>query len=61
MSVDRVKSLSDIMGKQTSSLVVKNFDLCHVMTMAVEVNGQMCQLVTCFHRVLLHRKLKNNA
>ena len=45
-------SLSDVTGKQTSSMVVETFDWCHVMTTAVERNGPMRRLITFFHRVV---------
>ena len=64
-------SLSDVTGKQTSSLVVETFDWIHVMnwihvmTTAVERHGRMRQLVTFIRRhgslQTLHKKLENNA
>ena len=46
-SIDYVTlSLIDITGKQTSLLVVKTFVWRHIMTTAVESNGQMRWLVT---------------
>ena len=49
MSIDNVTlSLSNVMGKQTSSMVVETFDRHHVMMMTIERYGQMCRLITLF-------------
>ena len=45
-------SLSDVTGKQTSSLVVEAFDSRYAMTTAVERNGRMRRLVTFVRRVV---------
>ena len=60
MSIDHVTLLlSDVTGKQTSSLVVETFDWRHVMKMGVERNGRMPNNI--FFSQTLHKKLENNA
>ena len=64
-STDHVTlSLSKVMSKQTSSLVVERFDWRHVLATAVKRNGRMRRLVTFFCRVVLqtlYKKFENYA